>query len=123
MNLYFVNVPGGTSLLRSEERRNVRAHVQRGRGGRKRRAAPRQVAPLASTKQAPELLRCPSCLQGGGCHRAHFMVSLLPSLNMRQPIWDDLALVKFPFELKQSHRHALHECMLLPYLLVLLWSD
>lgn len=110
MKLHFVNLSDGGAVSRTEERRSLRSHVQRGRGGRKRRAERQQVMRPVLASRPMELIRCPSCLQGDECHRAHFLISLLPSLNMRQPIWDDLALVKMPYELNHDHRRALHEC-------------
>ena len=44
----------------------------------------------------------------------HFYGYFDRRLNLKQPIWEDLALVTLPSQLTREHRGALHQCLSSP---------
>ncbi|KAH8666891.1 hypothetical protein BX600DRAFT_511780 [Xylariales sp. PMI_506] len=108
MPLQFINLHEEPTRIGGEGRRLIRSHVMKGRNtGKSRRT-------LIGTPSKRILLRfdCLGCSDAKIARRVHSCACYKRILDMRQLIWNDLALVSVPYQLDRRLRGLIHECFL-----------
>ena len=108
MNLQFISVGQGRSSGKGGyERRLIRSHVMKGRNSGKSHPSAQKLVPAKRT-----LVRydCLGCSEARVARRVHTCACYQQTLDMRQLIFDDLALVSVPYQLDRRLRGLLHEC-------------
>ncbi len=116
MSLQFISVQNGNSSSRgSKERRLIRSHVMRGRNTGKSRPSPQQLGP---PKRFLVRYDCLGCSEALTARRVHTCACYGQMLDMRQLIWNDLAMVSVPYQLDKRLRGLIHQCKVRPTLVV-----
>lgn len=110
MPFEFITELPGSGRAGNCDRRVIRSHVMRGRNAG--RSRPRR--PL-SGQPSPRVLRrydCPGCSEAIVGRRVHSCACHKGALDMRRPIWNDLALVSLPYQVGSNARLSglIHEC-------------